>query len=225
MSAGVVADPSGHTGKSEMADAEAADARFGRARAARLRVPSRRRSSRSTRERGAALIELAIALPILVILVFGIVEFGVAYNDYISIRDGVRQAAREGSVGNFGPAATTGAPCHLTGATTASDNIKRLMCLTKAEIALDSSKVRVKVLTGAPAFSGTGTFAKNDSLIVCAQYPLDAITGVMGQFISDTALASKTAFRIEKSDIVATAGEETPPSGRDWSWCTTSADE
>jgi len=187
----------------------------------RLRAGGRRRRG----ERGAALIELAIALPILILLVFGLVEFGVTYNDYISIRDGARQAAREGSVGNFGPAATTGAPCHLAGAATASDNIKRLICLTKAEIGLDSTKVRVKVLSGAPAFVGAGTFAKNDSLIVCAQYPVDAVTGVMGQFLDGRSLQSKTAFRIEKSDIVATAGEETPPSGRDWSWCTTSIDD
>jgi hypothetical protein len=207
-----------------MAEAAATWARSGRPPSPRPRNPAAgRRGAR--RERGAALIELAIALPILIMVVFGVVEFGVTYNDYISIRDGVRQASREGSVGNFGPAATTGAPCHLTGAETASDNIKRLICLTKTEIALDSTKVRVKVLSGAPAFTGTGTFAKNDSLIVCAQYPVDAITGVIGQFLDGRSLQSRTAFRIEKSDIVATAGEETPPSGRDWSWCTTSEDE
>jgi hypothetical protein len=205
-----------------MADAIAAGARSGRARARRSRSLSARFPGGSLRERGAALIELAIVLPLLVLIVFGVVEFGVVYNDYISIRDGVRQAAREGSVGNFGPAATTGAPCYLTGAAGASDNIKSLMCLTKAEIGLDSSKVRVKVLSGAPAFTGTGTFAKNDSLIVCAQYPVDSITGVIGTFIDGRALQTRTAFRIEKSDITATAGEETPPAGRDWSWCTTS---
>lgn len=208
-----------------MADRESARARSRRAASSR-RGPHRASRPRSgLRERGAALIELAIAFPILTLLVFGLVEFGVTYNDYISIRDGVRQAAREGSVGNFGPAATTGAPCHLTGAEAASDNIQRLICLTKAEIGLDPSKLRVKVLSGAPAFTGNGTFAKNDSLIVCAQYPVDAITALIGQFLDGRALQSRTAFRIEKSDIVATAGEETPPSGRDWSWCTTTADE
>jgi hypothetical protein len=176
-------------------------------------------------ERGTALIELAVALPILTLLLFGLVEFGVTYNDYISLRDGVRQATREGSVGNFGPASTTGSPCYLTGATSASSNVKSLICLTKAEIGLDASKLRVKVLSGAPAFTGNGTFAKNDSLIVCAQYPVNAVTGMIGQFLNGRALQTRTAFRIEKSDIVATAGEETPPSGRDWSWCTTSEDE
>jgi hypothetical protein len=208
-----------------MADAVATNARFGRPLLSRPRARGQHHRTRSLRERGAALVELAIALPILMLILFGVVEFGVTYNDFISIRDGVRQGAREGAVGNFGPAASTGAPCHLTGAGTASDNIKRLMCLTKSEIGLDSTKVRVKVLSGAPAFSGTGSFAKNDSLIVCAQYPVDAITGLIGQFIDGRALQTRTAFRIEKSDIVATAGEETPPSGRDWDWCTTSADE
>jgi Flp pilus assembly protein TadG len=44
-------------------------------------------------ERGAAAVELAILLPLLVMLVFGIVEFSIAYNK----QQGLHAAAREGA--------------------------------------------------------------------------------------------------------------------------------
>jgi hypothetical protein len=183
----------------------------------------RRRVRRARGERGSALVELAFAIPILLLLVFGTIEFGVAFNDNIALRQGVREAARQGAVGNFGPAFTTGGPCHLTGATTASTNIKDLMCLAKNRIGLDTTKVRVKVLSGTSDFSGAGTFSKADSIIVCAQFPLNAITGMFASVFGDTNLRTKTSMRIELSDIIATPGEETALPGGDWSWCTVSS--
>lgn len=179
--------------------------------------------ARGRGERGNALVEMTLVLPILLLLVFGIIEFGQAYSNKIAVRQGVREAARQGVVGNFGPAFTTGAPCHLTGAPTASGNVKNLMCLAKADIGLDTTRTRVKVLSGSSDFSSTGTFAKTDSLIVCAQYPVDAITPLMGEFLGGSSLRSKTAIRIEVSDLAATAGEEAPLDGQDWSWCTVSS--
>ena len=48
-------------------------------------------------KKGASAVEFAIILPILVILIFGIFEFALAFNNYITIthaaRDGVRKAA------------------------------------------------------------------------------------------------------------------------------------
>ena len=192
-------------------------------RAAGRRVARRIVASRRE-DRGAALVELTLVLPILTLLVFGMVEFGIAFNDNLALRQGVREAARQGAVGNFGPAPTTGAPCHLTGAATASTNMKSLMCLAKSRIGLDSTKTRIKVLSGASDFSSTGTFAKADSIIVCAQYPLNAATGLFSSIIGDPVLRTKTSMRVELSDVVATPGEETAPTGSDWSWCTVSSD-
>jgi len=45
------------------------------------------------REGGAAAVELAIVLPILILLVFGIVEFSIMYN----AKQGLHAAAREGA--------------------------------------------------------------------------------------------------------------------------------
>jgi len=59
-------------------------------------APSRRvageRGARN--ERGAAMIEFALVLPILVMLVFGIIEFGRAYNAKITLTAASREGAR-----------------------------------------------------------------------------------------------------------------------------------
>jgi hypothetical protein len=165
------------------------------------------------RERGAAMVELALVLPILLLVVFGIIEFGSAYNDAIALRQGVREAGRQGAVGNFGPAFTTGAPCHLTGVTGATNNVKNLMCLTKSQIGFDTNSIRVKVLSGRSDFSSAGTFAKTDSIIVCAQHALTPLTALISPFIGGKVLHAKASFRIEVSDLVATGGQDVVRTG------------
>ena len=49
-------------------------------------------------ERGQTMTELALVLPILVVLVLAIAQFGVAFNNYISLTDAARAAARKGAV-------------------------------------------------------------------------------------------------------------------------------
>lgn len=62
-------------------------------------------------ERGAAVVEFALILPILVLFVFGIVEFGRAYSARIELTGAVREGARAVALGKDGIAATeAGAP-------------------------------------------------------------------------------------------------------------------
>jgi hypothetical protein len=49
-------------------------------------------------ERGQTMTELALVLPILVVLVLGIAQFGVAFNNYVTLTDAARAAARKGAV-------------------------------------------------------------------------------------------------------------------------------
>jgi Flp pilus assembly protein TadG len=49
-------------------------------------------------ERGQTMTELALVLPILVVLVLAIAQFGVAFNNYVTITDAARAAARKGAV-------------------------------------------------------------------------------------------------------------------------------
>ena len=49
-------------------------------------------------EKGASAVEFALILPILVILVFGIVQCGIAYNNYIALTHAAREGARLAAV-------------------------------------------------------------------------------------------------------------------------------
>ena len=49
-------------------------------------------------ERGQTMTELAMVLPILVVLILGIAQFGIAFNNYVTLTDSARAAARKGAV-------------------------------------------------------------------------------------------------------------------------------
>ncbi len=59
------------------------------------RYSSRRVASGS--ERGASLVEFALILPLLLLLVFGIISFGLMFHAKLSITDGAREAGRYGA--------------------------------------------------------------------------------------------------------------------------------
>lgn len=52
-------------------------------------------------EKGASAVEFAIILPILVMLVFGIIQFGLVFNKYIAITHAAREGARLAAVGVY----------------------------------------------------------------------------------------------------------------------------
>ncbi len=49
-------------------------------------------------ERGQTMAELALVLPVLLVLLLGIAQFGVVFNNYVSLTDAVRAGARKGAV-------------------------------------------------------------------------------------------------------------------------------
>lgn len=174
-------------------------------------------------ERGASLIEFTLILPLLVALLFGIVDFGWIYNEQINLRQGVREAARQGAVAETGGDST----CGLVGAT-GSDNVKELMCLAKDRIGLDDTRVRVKV-----SFPPAGLYPANtsgigdpigNSMLVCAAADIDSLSGVYGALLDGQVSRAKVEFRIEEATgEVELEGQETPLDGDDWSWCVTGA--
>jgi len=50
-------------------------------------------------QKGQSLVEFAIILPILLLLLFGIAEFGIMLNSYLTIQNGSREGARLGIIG------------------------------------------------------------------------------------------------------------------------------
>ncbi|MCG9480154.1 MAG: pilus assembly protein [Actinomycetia bacterium] len=49
-------------------------------------------------QKGAAAVEFAIILPVLIMLIFGIYQFGIAYNRYITLTHAAREGARVAAV-------------------------------------------------------------------------------------------------------------------------------
>jgi Flp pilus assembly protein TadG len=49
-------------------------------------------------ERGQTFTEFALVLPMLIVLMLGIVQFGVAFNNYVTLTDAVRAGARKAAV-------------------------------------------------------------------------------------------------------------------------------
>jgi hypothetical protein len=166
------------------------------------------------------MVELAIILPLFLVLAFGVIQFGITYNNMITLRQGTREGARQGAVGTFGSVSS----CSLTGVTgSPSTDIQKLMCLTKQQIGLSYANTRVKILSGSADFSSSGTFQKGEALIVCVEYPVDAMAKFVSPVLGSTVLKTKTAMRIETSySSSETGGQETALSGGDWSWCTVS---
>jgi Flp pilus assembly protein TadG len=54
--------------------------------------------SKLKNQRGQTMTELALVLPILVVLVLAIAQFGIAFNNYVTLTDAARAAARKGAV-------------------------------------------------------------------------------------------------------------------------------
>ncbi len=65
-----------------------------------MRSPPSTRSSLSRRrgDRGASLVDAALASPVFILLLLGVFEFGLAFRDYLTLTSATRAAARSASV-------------------------------------------------------------------------------------------------------------------------------
>ena len=57
--------------------------------------------SKLRNEKGASAVEFALVLPIFIMLVFGIFQFGIAFNNWIAITHAAREGARLAVVGQY----------------------------------------------------------------------------------------------------------------------------
>jgi Flp pilus assembly protein TadG len=62
-------------------------------------IPAFRRKIQMRSERGQSLVEFALALPILVLLLFAVIQFGIVFNNYVTLTDATRAGARKAAVG------------------------------------------------------------------------------------------------------------------------------
>jgi hypothetical protein len=149
---------------------------------------------------------MAIVVPVLLLIVFGLIEFGFAINHNIDVTQGVREGARQGAVANF----SGGVAGCASGSPTA-----QLVCFTKNRVGLDTSQTYVQVL--AP----NNTIGQSFS--VCASYPVQSLTGLLEPFLSGRFLHSEVTMRLEQAPTTGlTTGGDAPAPGDSagWSWCT-----
>ena len=78
-------------------------------------------TDRGDRDRGAAAVEFALILPILLTLVFGIIEFGRIYNAQIVFSNAAREAARTMAITKDATEASSAAQNVAAGYTIAVD--------------------------------------------------------------------------------------------------------
>lgn len=57
-----------------------------------------RRKIQLSSQKGQSLTEFALALPILILMLFAVIQFGIIFNNYVTLTDATRAGARKGAV-------------------------------------------------------------------------------------------------------------------------------
>ncbi|HEV8102174.1 MAG TPA: TadE/TadG family type IV pilus assembly protein [Gaiellaceae bacterium] len=126
-------------------------------------------------ERGQAMVEFALVLPILMALLLGIIQFGIVFNNYITLTDATRAGARKAAVSRF--VGDSGAS-----AKAAVENSAQ---------GLDQSKLAPTIsVTASPDWNTPG----ND-VTVTASYPYSI--NILGWTVKAGTLTSTTKERLE----------------------------
>lgn len=126
-------------------------------------------------QRGQAVVEMALVLPILIMLIFGIIEFGRILNTYMIVTNLSREGARQGA----------------TGGTDAE-------IVTAVKSGTNSNQINPNNLTVIINPAANSPRARGSSVGVRVSYPVDIIAPVIGTVIGDPyTVTSETIMRVE----------------------------
>ena len=124
--------------------------------------------------KGQALVELALVLPILLLLVFGIVEFGRIFGTYLMVTHGAREGARAAAVG------------------TADSEIISLVKNRTSALQLNDSKVVVNISPGQISR------VRGNGITVKVEYPVQIYAPFISVFTgSSYKVSSQVTMRYE----------------------------
>jgi Flp pilus assembly protein TadG len=118
--------------------------------------------------------EFTLVLPLLVLLLFGILQFGIVFNQYLAVTDSVRAGARVGSVARFLP----------------PDERKQAVIDKVEESAVDLDLAKLEITVDAP-----GNWAPGSDVTVQAQYPYTI--KLLGIGLKEGFVSSSTTERVE----------------------------
>lgn len=152
------------------------------------------------------MIELAVVMPVLLLLVAGIIDFGLVLYADISLRQGTSAGAREAAV-TTEPPGTWNCP---TTPSNISGDAKDLICFIKSRVGLPPANTRVSIWFQTP-------YTTNQPVVICTQYPSSSATGLLSPTLDPITLQSKVEIRIEQSSTTfASPVQETPLSSGGW---------
>jgi Flp pilus assembly protein TadG len=122
-------------------------------------------------ERGQTMTEFALVLPLLILLLFGVVQFGIAFNNYLMLTDAVRAGARKGTVAR-----------HMADPVGAVEEQVRA-----AGTDLDPDDLDIAV---------TSTWEQGEDVTVSASYPYSV--SLLGLVVKSGELSSTTTMSVER---------------------------
>lgn len=129
-------------------------------------------------ERGQAMVEFVLIAPIFLLLVFGLVQFGILFNNYLTLTDAVRAGARQ--------AAVSRSLADPVGATTSR--------IDQSAADLNTGDLDITVDPYDPA-SGTHSWVQGGNVSVTASYPYSI--NVLGFVVKSGRITSETTERVE----------------------------
>jgi Flp pilus assembly protein TadG len=129
-------------------------------------------------ERGQSLTEFALALPILALLLFAVIQFGIVFNNYVTLTDAARAGARKGAVARRLPNPQSATIAAVVNSACGSPNPP---CNLKG---FNASNVTV-----------TSTWQPASDVTVTATYPYQI--SLLGIVVKSGDLSSTTTERVE----------------------------
>ncbi|MEC5423993.1 pilus assembly protein [Virgibacillus sp. C22-A2] len=123
-------------------------------------------------QRGQALVETALILPILLMLVFGITDFGRIFHAYLTLDHAGREAARVATIGSEDTAIHTK--------------------IISATSSLNEDNLGVVIL---PA--GKENRPSGSDVTITLTYPVEFLTPFIGWVVDAFVLENKTVMRVE----------------------------
>ena len=138
-------------------------------------MPRRRHRIHFRTDRGQAAVEFALIAPVLMVLLLGIVQSGIAFHNYLAVTDAARAAARQAI------------EARISGVTAADVT----NAATAAAADLDKTKLQVTLADPAdPTFTTSGS-----TLTVTVTYPYSI--NVLGLVVASGNLTSTMTGRLE----------------------------